>query len=88
MNAAQIGYSTTIRSDFSGMWYGRAAFEYSPTAWSAHDPELPCTSATHFRRDPGTKVYKVSNALGPKIVNSPKGADRTRTKTLWVTRST
>jgi hypothetical protein len=33
MNAAQIGYYHDRDIDFSGMWYGRVNFEYSPTAW-------------------------------------------------------
>ena len=35
MNAAQMGYYHNRQLDFSGMWYGRANFEYSPTPGSA-----------------------------------------------------
>jgi len=73
MNAAQMGYYHNNQIDFSGMWYGRAAFEYSPTAWVRMILNYLYIGDTS-EGNPGTKVYKVSNALGPKIVNSPKGA--------------
>lgn len=33
MNASHIGYYHMRNLNFSGMWYGRANFEYSPMAW-------------------------------------------------------
>jgi hypothetical protein len=33
MNAAQLGYYNNHQANFIGLWYGRANFEFSPTAW-------------------------------------------------------
>jgi hypothetical protein len=73
MNAAQIGYYHNQQIDFSGMWYGRGAFEYSPTAWMRMILNYLYIGDTS-QGGTGTQFYKFANANGPRIVNSPKGS--------------
>jgi hypothetical protein len=73
MNAAQIGYYHNQQIDFSGMWYGRAAFEYSPTAWVRFILNYLYIGDTS-KGNPGTFTSKISNATQTKVVNSPKGS--------------
>jgi hypothetical protein len=78
MNAAQIGYYHNNQIDFSGLYYGRAAFEYSPTAWLRFILNYLYIGDTS-EGTPGTFRPKfASQAAGSptfsKIVNSPKGS--------------
>jgi hypothetical protein len=73
MNAGQIGYYHNQQIDFSGMWYGRGAFEYSPTAWLRMILNWLYIGDTS-QGGTGTTFYKFAGANGPKIVNSPKGS--------------
>jgi hypothetical protein len=73
MNAAQMGYYHNMQIDFSGMWYGRAAFEYSPTAWLRFILNYLYIADTS-KGNPGTFTDKVSGTSRTKVVNSPKGA--------------
>lgn len=75
MNAAQMGYYHNRDLEFSGMWYGRANFEYSPLAWLRFNLNylyIGDTSTGH----PGLTNYKISapGVLLPKIINSPSGS--------------
>ncbi len=73
MNAAQIGYYHNQQIDFSGMWYGRAAFEFSPTPWLRMILNYLYIGDTS-KGNPGTFLSKISNTNLTKVVNSPKGA--------------
>jgi len=76
MNAAQIGYYHNNQIDFSGMWYGRAAFEYSPTPWMRMILNYLYIGDTS-EGSPGTFRPKFASATAPlvnKPVNSPRGA--------------
>jgi hypothetical protein len=73
MNAAQMGYYHNNQIDFSGMWYGRGAFEYSPTAWVRMIFNYLYIGDTS-KGTPGTITSKISGAATTKVVNSPKGS--------------
>jgi hypothetical protein len=73
MNAAQMGYYHNQQIDFSGLWYGRAAFEYSPTPWMRMILNYLYIGDTS-EGTPGNFTPKFAAAPTTKIVNSPKGA--------------
>ena len=73
MNAAQIGYWHNNQIDFSGLWYGRAAFEFSPTAWMRMILNYLYIRDTSTGT-PGTYTNKATNASATKVVNSPRGS--------------
>jgi hypothetical protein len=73
MNAAQIGYYHNNQIDFSGLWYGRAAFEFSPTAWLRFILNYLYIGDTS-KGTPGTFISKSTNASATKVVNSPRGS--------------
>jgi hypothetical protein len=74
MNAAQIGYYHDREIDFSGLYYGRFAFEYSPTAWVRFILNYLYIGDTS-KGSPGTYSPKINpGASVTKVVNSPKGS--------------
>jgi len=69
MNAAQMGYYHQANLAFMGMWYGRANFEYSPTAWVRFNLNY-LYIGDNTKGTPG--VYTDGPLAGrQKIVNSP-----------------
>jgi hypothetical protein len=81
MNAAQMGYYHNNQIDFSGMWYGRGAFEFSPTAWVRMIFNYLYVGDTS-KGTPGNQISKISNASQVKVVNSPKGSQQTADKSF------
>ena len=73
MNAAQMGYYHNQQIDFSGVYYARAAFEYSPTPWMRMIFNYLYLGDSS-EGTPGTFTPKFSGTPTTKIVNSPKGA--------------
>ena len=81
MNAAQMGYYHNFQIDFSGMWYGRGAFEFSPTPWVRMILNYLYIGDTS-KGTPGTFVNKVSNTTMSKVVNSAKGSRQDEDKSF------
>ena len=77
MNAAQMGYYHNRNIEFSGQWYGRANFEYSPTSWVRFNLNYLYIGDTS-EGTPGTTTYRISGLPGTKIVNSPMGTTQTK----------
>jgi hypothetical protein len=73
MNASQIGYYHNRQLDFSGMWYGRANFEYSPAAWVRFNLNYLYIGDTSSGQA-GTITSKISGPGATKIVNSQRGS--------------
>jgi hypothetical protein len=78
MNASHIGYSHNRELNFGGFWYGRANFEYSPTAWVRMNLNYLYIGDTGkgtpgsysaTQRNPFTKATS-----GTKAVNTPVGS--------------
>jgi hypothetical protein len=77
MNASQMGYYHNRNIEFSGMWYGRVNFEYSPTSWVRFNLNYLYIGDTSSG-NPGTINYKMSGLPGPKIVNSAIGTTQAK----------
>jgi hypothetical protein len=77
MNAAQMGYYHNRNIEFSGMWYGRANFEYSPTSWLRFNLNYLYIGDTSSG-SPGTITARISGLPTTKIVNSPIGTTQTK----------
>ncbi|MCX5914395.1 MAG: hypothetical protein NTV04_20990, partial [Deltaproteobacteria bacterium] len=77
MNASQMGYYHNRNIEFSGMWYGRANFEYSPTPWVRFNLNYLYIGDTSSG-NPGTIVSRISGLPQTKIVNSAVGATQAR----------
>ena len=77
MNAAQMGYYHNRNIEFSGQWYGRANFEYSPTSWVRFNLNYLYIGDTS-EGTPGTTTYRISGLPGTKIVNSPMGTTQAK----------
>ena len=75
MNASQIGYYHNRQLDFSGMYYARANFEYSPTAWLRFNLNYLYIGDTS-EGNPGTITSKITGAPVTKVVNSQRGAQQ------------
>jgi len=73
MNASQMGYYHNRQLDFSGMWYARANFEYSPTPWVRFNLNYLYIGDTSSGQA-GTITSKISGPGATKIVNSERGA--------------
>jgi len=77
MNAAQMGYYHNRNIEFSGTWYGRANFEYSPTSWVRFNLNYLYIGDTSSG-NPGTIVSRISGLPTTKIVNSALGTTQER----------
>jgi len=72
MNASQMGYYHNRNIEFSGQWYGRANFEYSPTPWVRFNLNYLYIGDSS-KGNPGTITSRVTGGPVTKIVNSPMG---------------
>ena len=77
MNASQMGYYHNRNIEFSGTWYGRANFEYSPTSWVRFNLNYLYIGDTSSGA-PGTIISRVSGLPQTKIVNSALGTTQAR----------
>jgi hypothetical protein len=73
MNAAQMGYYHERNLGFMGLWYGRANFEYSPTAWVRMNLNYLYIGDNN-KGDAGTGISAFTKVSGTKQINGVLGA--------------
>jgi hypothetical protein len=73
MNAAQMGYYHERNFGFAGLWYGRANFEYSPTAWVRFNFNY-LYIGDNTKGTSGTGVSAFTKVSGTKTINGVVGA--------------
>jgi hypothetical protein len=72
MNAAQMGYYHERNLAFMGLWYGRANFEYSPTAWVRMNLNYLYIGDS-VKGTAGTGISAFTKVSGTKQINGPLG---------------